>query len=231
MFARLALILGLIPFFPCISFAADTIVGWRTDARGSYASAQPPTRWSPTENIVWKTALPGKSWGSPILVGEHLFVPSDPAELLCLKASDGEIVWRKTNSAAEVFGAKRVAEIETSWGELNTRKRTREREFDEFRKANPDAKEEHEKFRNEVRDLERQLDELKLKNPIYADRGSGNSSPTPVSDGKHGPGSEPLVPANAPLSSKRAARPDHPAGANLQSVCRVVIGTGRRSTD
>src|SRR5690349_1104794 len=116
MSARLALVFGLVTLCPTFSSAADTIVGWRTDARGSYPAAQPPTIWSPTENIVWKSELPGKSWGSPILVGEHLFVPSDPAELLCLKASNGEIVWRKTNSAAEVFGAKRAAEIETSWG-------------------------------------------------------------------------------------------------------------------
>lgn len=185
MHARLALALSLIASFPIVSFAVDTIVGWRTDARGSYPDAQPPTKWSPTEKIVWKTELPGKSWGSPILVGEHLFVPSDPAELLCLKASDGSLVWRKTNSASEVLGGRKAAEINASWTELQMLKRQREREFDEFRKANPDAKEEHEKFRNEVRDLERRLDELKLKNPIFSDRGSGNSTATPVSDGKH----------------------------------------------
>lgn len=185
MSARLALALSLIALLPIVSPAADTIIGWRTDARGSYPDAQPPTKWSPTENVVWKTALPGKSWGSPILVGEHLFVPSDPAELLCLKSNTGEIVWRKTNSAVEVLGAERAAEIDAKWKEMHTLKRTREKEFDEFRKANPDAKEEHEKFRNELRDLERQLDQLKLQSPIFSDRGSGNSTATPVSDGKH----------------------------------------------
>jgi outer membrane protein assembly factor BamB len=182
---RLAIALCLTASFCSAATASDTIVGWRTDARGSYPEATPPTKWSATENIVWKTALPGKSWGSPILVGEQLFVPSDPAELLCLKAASGEIVWRKTNSAVEVLGEKRAAEVETAWNELNTRKRKLEREFDEFRKANPDAKDQHEKFRNEVRDAERQLDLMKQQNPIHSDRGSGNSSPTPVSDGKH----------------------------------------------
>lgn len=184
MHVRLALALSLIALVPVVCSASDTIIGWRTDARGSYPDAQPPTKWSPTENVVWKTPLPGKSWGSPILVGERLFVPSDPAELLCIKASDGSIVWRKTNSAAQVLGEQKAAEIDANWTELQMLKRKREREFDEFRKANPDAKEENEKFRNEVRDLERQLDELKLKNPIFSDRGSGNSTATPVSDGK-----------------------------------------------
>lgn len=186
MSTRLALACSLFAvLFPLLTSAADTVVGWRTDAGGSYPTAQPPTKWSPTENVVWKTPLPGKSWGSPILVGEQLFVPSDPAELLCIRASNGEIVWRKTSSAVELFGAKRAAEIDANWTEVNALKRKREREFDEFRKANPDAKEEHEKMRNEVRDLERQQDLLKRQSPIYTDRGSGNSTPTPVSDGKH----------------------------------------------
>lgn len=185
MSARLALALSLTASCVLQAAAAETIIGWRTDSRGSYPAAVPPTKWSPTENVVWKTALPGKSWGSPILVGEFLFVPSDPAELLCIRAANGEIVWRKTNSPAELYGAARAAEIETSWRDLNSLKRQRERDFDEFRKANPEAKDEHEKFRTEVRDLERRLDQLKLQNPIATDRGSGNSTPTPVSDGQH----------------------------------------------
>jgi outer membrane protein assembly factor BamB len=185
MLFRLAFVLGLIVCFPLLAPAADAVVGWRNDARGSYPDVQPPTKWSATENIVWKTALPGKSWGSPILVGDLLFVPSDPAELLCIKAGTGEIVWQKSNSAAEVFGEKRAAEIEATWAELNTRKRTRVREFDEFRRTNPDAKAEHEARDSEIQDLERQIDEFKLKHPIYTDRGSTNSTPTPVSDGKH----------------------------------------------
>ncbi len=183
--------LSVLVLVGCLSFSAHSFaqapssIGWRSDAAGNYPQAQPPTKWSATENIVWKTALPGKSWGSPILVGEQLFVPSDPAELLCLQAADGKILWQRTNSAVEVLGAASAAEMETKWKDLNDRKRKMQREFDEFRKAKPDAKDEHDRLRNELQDVERQADELKRKNPIASDRGSGNTSATPVSDGKH----------------------------------------------
>jgi outer membrane protein assembly factor BamB len=160
-------------------------IGWRTDARGEYPQADPPTTWSAREKIVWQTKMPGKSWGSPILVGEQLFVPSDPAELLCVQASDGKIVWQKTNSAVEVLGEKGAAELESKWRELNEQKKTKQKAFEEFRKAQPTAKEEHDRMRGDIEELERQLDLLKRKSPIFSDRGSGNSTATPVSDGRH----------------------------------------------
>jgi outer membrane protein assembly factor BamB len=160
-------------------------IGWRTDARGNYPAAMPPTKWSPTENIVWKTQLPGRSFGSPILVGDQLFVPSDPAELLCVNAASGEIIWRKSNSAAEVLGADKANEIAQRWGEVNEEKKQKTKAFDEFRKANPEAKDEQERMRNEVNALEAKLDLLRRESPIQQDRGAGNSAATPVSDGKH----------------------------------------------
>ena len=35
-----------------------------------------PERWSETENVVWKVDLPGLSWSSPIVTGNHVFVTS-----------------------------------------------------------------------------------------------------------------------------------------------------------
>jgi outer membrane protein assembly factor BamB len=43
-----------------------------------------PERWSATENIVWKTEVPGTGWSSPVVVGDRIFltsvVSSDPGE-------------------------------------------------------------------------------------------------------------------------------------------------------
>jgi outer membrane protein assembly factor BamB len=33
-----------------------------------------PERWSETENVVWKTDIPGLGWSSPIVWGDHVFV-------------------------------------------------------------------------------------------------------------------------------------------------------------
>lgn len=169
-----------------IGFAQPaSTVGWRTDARGNYVAADPPTKWSATENVAWKTKLPGRSFGSPILVGEQLYVPSDPAELLCVRADTGEVIWRKSNSATELFGEARASEIAQTWGELNEKKKRKTRDFDEFRKANPEAKDEHEKMRAEINELETRLDTFRRENPVHQDRGAGNSAATPVSDGQH----------------------------------------------
>src|SRR5919109_2696796 len=32
-----------------------------------------PDTWSATENVVWKIDLPGRSWSSPIVWGDHVF--------------------------------------------------------------------------------------------------------------------------------------------------------------
>jgi len=33
-----------------------------------------PERWSPTENIAWRIDIPGRSWSSPVVWGNHVFV-------------------------------------------------------------------------------------------------------------------------------------------------------------
>src|SRR5262245_34514457 len=35
-----------------------------------------PEKWSTTENVAWKTDIPGRGWGSPIVWGDHAFVVS-----------------------------------------------------------------------------------------------------------------------------------------------------------
>jgi outer membrane protein assembly factor BamB len=35
-----------------------------------------PVSWSRTENVVWKIIVPGRSWSSPVVWGDHVFVTS-----------------------------------------------------------------------------------------------------------------------------------------------------------
>ena len=39
-----------------------------------------PARWSPNENVVWKTDLPGWGWSSPVIWGDKIFVTSAVGE-------------------------------------------------------------------------------------------------------------------------------------------------------
>jgi len=48
---------------------------WRgPEQTGSAAYANPPTRWSDTENVKWKVDVPGHGSATPIVDGERIFV-------------------------------------------------------------------------------------------------------------------------------------------------------------
>src|SRR5215510_9991004 len=50
---------------------------WRGPlANGVAPRANPPLRWSETNNIRWKIALPGKGHSSPIVFGDSIYVLS-----------------------------------------------------------------------------------------------------------------------------------------------------------
>ncbi len=85
---------------------------------GISADAQPaPTRWSPRQNIKWKTELSGAGVSSPIVVGDRIFVScysgygmdrANPGEmknlkrhLLCFNADTGEKIWEATVDAVQ----------------------------------------------------------------------------------------------------------------------------------
>lgn len=69
-----------------------------------------PTTWSATENVVWKTELPGAGASSPITVGDRVFVTcfremkDDTAKtieriLVCVDRRDGRQMWYRTVQA------------------------------------------------------------------------------------------------------------------------------------
>ena len=33
-----------------------------------------PETWGPSQNVVWKIDMPGRSWSSPVVWGDHVFV-------------------------------------------------------------------------------------------------------------------------------------------------------------
>ncbi len=52
--------------------------GSRSDGMGEGATL--PETWSPTENVVWKSDLPGWGWSSPVVWGNRIFVTSAVGE-------------------------------------------------------------------------------------------------------------------------------------------------------
>lgn len=69
-----------------------------------------PVTWSPTENIKWKTELPGEGVSCPIVVGDRVFITTYSGygyvrggsmedlkrHLVCLDRNSGKVLWDKT---------------------------------------------------------------------------------------------------------------------------------------
>src|SRR5688500_19040303 len=61
----------------------------------------PPEKWSETENVAWKSELPGRGPSSPIIVGDRVFVTcsagarQDRLIVMCLDAKSGQTIWKR----------------------------------------------------------------------------------------------------------------------------------------
>lgn len=90
-----------------VSMARSPVVGeewpgWR-GPRGDGTSLETvvPTKWSSSDNVAWKTPLPGLGHSSPIIWGDRVFLTTAVVEtkdriLLCLDRTNGKILWQET---------------------------------------------------------------------------------------------------------------------------------------
>ncbi len=70
------------------------------DHQGHSSETHVPLTWSATENVAWKTALPGESWSSPVVRGERVFVTTatedgQSCRVIALDRKSGKILWDK----------------------------------------------------------------------------------------------------------------------------------------
>jgi len=59
-----------------------------------------PESWSKTDQVAWVADLPGQSAATPVIVGDRIFVSSNPKKGqdllgLCLEAKTGKILWQE----------------------------------------------------------------------------------------------------------------------------------------
>jgi len=85
-----------------IAVASTDWPWWRGPNRDGIASADqhPPLKWSETENVVWKTRVPGIGHGSPTVVGDHIYlatadVEEDTQSVLCYDRRTGQLLWKR----------------------------------------------------------------------------------------------------------------------------------------
>jgi len=85
---------------------ADNWGHWRGPVGNGSTTGSPPTEWSATKNVKWKTLIPGSGSGSPIVWDEKVFVvTSVPAtkgseklqfQVYCIDRQTGDTLWRQT---------------------------------------------------------------------------------------------------------------------------------------
>jgi outer membrane protein assembly factor BamB len=68
--------------------------------QGLSAETGVPLQWSPTENVAWKTPIPGQGWSSPIVWDDSVFVTTatdagGSYHLVCLDRQSGQIRWNR----------------------------------------------------------------------------------------------------------------------------------------
>ncbi len=183
----------MIPLSLAAAALADPSVGWRMNGLGVFPDAKPPVKWSATENVIWTTPLPGKSNASPILVGDRIFICSEPSTLLCVSAKDGAILWSRSNkyidAVPESERARAIedqAKAERLPGKLAELESGIAEASEALKKAPGDAA-----LKSRLAKLESELQEgtaaLKAVEGFVVPKTSeetGYATPTPASDGK-----------------------------------------------
>ena len=67
---------------------------------GRADNARLPLHWSEQKNIVWKTAVQGKAWSSPVIWGNRIFLTNAPEDgsrlsVVCIDKTTGKVNYKK----------------------------------------------------------------------------------------------------------------------------------------
>ncbi len=70
------------------------------NGQGVSSETNLPVTWSSTENVAWKTRIPGTGWSSPIVFENNVFLTAVEEDgvachVICVDRRDGSIVWNK----------------------------------------------------------------------------------------------------------------------------------------
>lgn len=81
-------------------FAVDDWPWWRGPQRNGEADSgqSPPLTWSESENVLWKTPVPGRGHGSACIVGDRIYLATadevkQVQSILCLDRQTGDNLW------------------------------------------------------------------------------------------------------------------------------------------
>jgi outer membrane protein assembly factor BamB len=102
-FCLALIVLSVVSFV--VPIGAENWPQWRGPLlNGISGEKNLPVKWSPTENVAWKVAVPQYSGSTPIIWGEHIFLAvADKGELFlwALDRRDGSTRWTRKLSGGD----------------------------------------------------------------------------------------------------------------------------------
>lgn len=85
------------------TFAKTDWPWWRGINGDGHAAADqdPPTAWSASENVIWRTEVPGRGHGSPTVIGDQIFLATANEKkksqyVICYDRATGKKLWETT---------------------------------------------------------------------------------------------------------------------------------------
>ncbi|MEM9444434.1 MAG: PQQ-binding-like beta-propeller repeat protein [Verrucomicrobiota bacterium] len=196
----LALVYGLVllgsPLPELRATPGKEIYEWRGDGSGKFLGIEPPVQWSPTENVLWKTAMSDWSNASPVILDGKIFICSEPTSLICLDLESGKVLWERTNGYLDVMELSKAEKEKIEAAKEDKEKLDEElaslqsenRKLGRILKRKPDdadAKAKRKEIVTEIKGLEEKRAALpgEPSKPKTHDA-NGYSSYTPVTDGE-----------------------------------------------
>lgn len=66
-----------------------------------------PLKWSATENVAWKTPIPGEAWSSPIVWADRVFLTTatekgTSCHVMALDKNTGKLRWKTMRGASRI---------------------------------------------------------------------------------------------------------------------------------
>src|SRR5688572_29416225 len=103
------LMVGMMVFVGSTALAGDNWPTFRGPTQEGHSdSVGLPVKWSETENVRWKTPIPGQGWSSPVIWGDQVWMTTaldngKSLHAVCVDKNSGKIV-----HDVEVFYVEKV---------------------------------------------------------------------------------------------------------------------------
>ena len=99
-----------LPAAPPLAVTGNDAPWWRARISIDDPDQLQPVHWSEGQNVVWKTALPGRGHSSPCVLGENVYLTSaienDSSQyVFCLSLKTGRIAWDRESHRGEFIYA------------------------------------------------------------------------------------------------------------------------------